>query len=208
MRERRRVGPEYDGPTADEYIDDLPIKDGGPSVRDSMRSGKRRDASSADAGVNVHPDPPKPVATVAGGVVVSLCAVALVVIGWTIGTVQFALARDEDRDTQVATTPTTQPPAPVVTVTVESLPASCRKALASMDKYLDAAAAVGNAHSHQLDIISESYVAILEKDWRGLNAMQERQRDLGRTLGPASSKVLPVLVEVRKEIDQCRSDAR
>jgi hypothetical protein len=76
-----------------------------------------------------------------------------------------------------------------------------------MTKYLDAASAVGNAHSHQMDIISAGYVAILQKDWKALNELAERQRKLGRTLAPASSKVLPVLVEVRKELDQCSQDA-
>ncbi len=77
----------------------------------------------------------------------------------------------------------------------------------SMGKYLDAAAAVGNAHSHQLDIISKAYVAIQLKDWKGLNEATERQRQLGRTLGPASSEVLPALVTVKKEMAQCQSDA-
>lgn len=75
-----------------------------------------------------------------------------------------------------------------------------------MRKYLDSAAAVSGAGGQQMDILSDAYVAILMKDWKGLNSLTMRQRNLEKFMLPASSKVVPKLVEVREEIDKCLAD--
>ena len=190
--------------TADEYIDDLPLRD------EEVYSKAAENASPDTSPPVTDTQPIERVAIRPGGVVKSLVSVALLATGWAAGSLQYTVFRDEERDIQVTAPPTVEP-APTVTVTVTEqvnrLPESCKKAMRDMGKYLDAAAAVGNAHSHQLDIISDAYVAIQLRDWKKLNDLTDRQRQLGRTLGPASSAVLPVLVDVRKGMAQCQSDA-
>lgn len=114
---------------------------------------------------------------------------------------------DGDRVTQVV-----EPgePAPTVTETktVTDLPPSCEQALRDFNKYLDAAYAVGGANNWQLDIIAKANQAILLRDWQGLAEAKEEQRKLERSLAPATSSVLPVLIEVKKGMERCRSDAQ
>ncbi len=102
----------------------------------------------------------------------------------------------------------TEPVTPTVTETktVITLPKSCEAALRDMRKYLDSAAAVSGAGGQQMDILDDAYVAILMKDWKGLNSLTVRQRDLEKSMLPASSKVVPKLVEVREEINKCLAD--
>lgn len=198
---QRRVPPSVEpARSADEYIDDLPLRD-----------KESANASTGKPSPNIQAQPIERVAYGPGTVLKWLCVVAVFMAGMATGTILHAQNDSEGRDAQTVLPPTVEP-APTVTVTEQvtrtRLPESCKRALDDMVKYLDAAAAVGDAHSRQLDIISESYVAILQRDWRALNKQQEAQRKLGRSIGPAASEVLPVLVEVEKGIDKCRSDAR
>jgi hypothetical protein len=139
-------------------------------------------------------------ATVVGLAIVA----AAFTCGWATAALQYVTG-NHDSLTHQST------PAPAVTVTetktVTRLPKSCERALKDMGKYLDAAAAVSDAGDRQLDLLSEAYVAILQKDWRSLNVVSEKQRSLQTDTLPASSKVIPKLVEVRGEIKQCLADA-
>ena len=132
---------------------------------------------------------------------------ALFGCGWTTAALQYVTG---DNNTMQALPPAVEPVTPTVTETktVTELPKSCEKALRSMRKYLDSAAAVSGAGGQQMDILSDAYVAILSKDYKGLNALTVRQRQLEKSMLPASSKVVPKLVEVREEIDQCLKDGR
>lgn len=133
-------------------------------------------------------------------------------MGWTTAALQYTVFGDHDkqyRDNPAYSAGTEQSnPEPTVTVTktVVELPKSCRDALAAFDKYLDAASAVGAANNQQLDIIGAATQAILLRDWKMLSKTAEDQRNLERSLGPAASKVLPVLISVKEGMNQCRSD--
>jgi hypothetical protein len=106
-----------------------------------------------------------------------------------------------------------QSPAPAVTVTVtktvtkveevERLPLSCQKALIGASHTLDSAAAITSANNKQLDIMSEAYVAIVNKNWQRLNALAQQQRDLERSLKvPTVTAMLPYK-DLSRDIDQC-----
>ncbi len=128
-------------------------------------------------------------------------------MGWTTAALQHTVFANDEPVTQVVTDRDARP-APTVTVTktVTSLPKSCSDALHAFDRYLDAAAIIGGANNQQLDIISKANQAILLRDWKMLGEASEDQRNLERTLGPASSKVLPVLIQVKEGMKKCRSD--
>lgn len=129
--------------------------------------------------------------------------------GWATAALQYTVFDDTPRTSSTAvTTRDEAEPAPTVTVTktVIELPKSCVQALEDFDRYLDAASAVGGANNQQLDIIGKATQAILLKDWQMLGSAAEDQRNLERSLGPASSKVLPVLISVKKGMSKCRSD--
>lgn len=91
----------------------------------------------------------------------------------------------------------------VRTTVVYRLPDSCQRALAGTQKYLESAAAIASANDKQLDIFSAAYQAILAKDWRKLNDLSEEQRRLESTLAPDTSKVLPNLAILKKDIELC-----
>lgn len=81
------------------------------------------------------------------------------------------------------------------------------QALHDFGLYLDAAYAISGVNNQQLDLMDEANQAILLKDWRALAKLTERQRNLERELGPASAKLLPVLIKVKDGLKQCQSDA-
>lgn len=175
---RRQLEPQR---TADEYIDDLPLRDG--SAPDRTTHPTKR--------ASIRP------ATVVG----LLCAVALFVCGWSVAALQYVMG---DRSDMVP-----GEPQPTVTVTVieteVSLPPACQQALKDFDRYLDAAATISKSGTPQLDIMGEAHRAIILKDWKALNEVVTKQRDLQRQMGPASSKVLPVLIEVKEGMERCQS---
>lgn len=187
---RRSIDPQR---SADDFIGDLPTRE-------------YEDAGSADTATDrVNTDTPdiKPVA-IRPATVVGLAIVAAAFgCGWATAAMQHVTGDNND----TLASPSAPAPAVTVTKTVTELPPSCEAALRDMGKYLDAAAAVSDAGDRQIDLISEAYIAILRKDYKGLNVVVEKQRDLQRDTLPASSKVIPKLVELRKGMDQCRSDA-
>jgi len=128
-------------------------------------------------------------------------------VGWATAAVQYTFPDSPGRSSSVEDN--TPPPVPTVTVTktVIQLPESCKQALHDFGLYLDAAYAISGVNNQQLDLMDAVNQAILLKDWKALAALTERQRNLERELGPASAKVLPVLIEVKKGLKQCQSDA-
>jgi hypothetical protein len=139
--------------------------------------------------------------------VVLLCAVALIVVGWAIAAVQYTVGTVRPNSNQSEQKEPEPAPAVTVTKTRIELPASCKQALLDFEKYLDAASAISGVNNQQLDLMDEANQAILSRDWKGLAALTERQRKLERELGPASTKVLPVLIQVKEGLKQCQLDA-
>ncbi len=183
---KRPVEPQY---TADEYIDDLPLRDTSPPA--SFGGGRANGTTRPIKRAGIRP----------GTVVGLLGAVALFACGWTIAALQYVTG---DRLEAVP-----GEPLPAVTVTVTetevSLPPACQKALRDFDKYLDAAASISKANTPQLDLMAEANQAIMLKDWKKLGELTDRQRELERSLGPSSSKLIPVLLQVKKGMETCRS---
>lgn len=102
-------------------------------------------------------------------------------------------------------------PAPTVTATQQviveksGIPSPCSKALAAMQKYLESAAKITSVNNAQLDIMSDAYQAILMKDWKRLNEIEERQRQLERTLAAPKVEVMEPYTQVKAELDECLS---
>lgn len=103
-------------------------------------------------------------------------------------------------------------PAPAVTVTKQvvrevqvksELPKPCTKALAAMQKYLDSAAKITSANNAQIDIMSDAYQAIMMKDWKRLNEIEVRQRQLEHTLSDPTVQLMEPYKQVKSELDQC-----
>lgn len=188
---RRPIDPRR---VAEDFLGDLPTREYEDAVPADTPTERVNTDTPDIKRVAIRP------ATVVGLAIVA----AAFACGWATAAMQYVTG---DRD------PLASPsaPRPTVTVTetrtVTKLPKSCTLAIRDMRKYLDAAAAVSDAGDKQIDLLSEAYVAILQKDWRGLNVVSEKQRDLQTDTLPASSKVIPKLVEVRKEMDQCLADA-
>lgn len=191
--QRRTPEPVEPNRTASDYIDDLPTREYDRSARDANDRGNT-DTSDTKR-VAIRP------ATVVGLAVV----VAAFTCGWATAAIQYVAG---DASHTLPAPAATEPVTPTVTETktVITLPKSCEAALRDMRKYLDSAAAVSGAGGQQMDILSDAYVAILMKDWKGLNSLTMRQRNLEKFMLPASSKVVPKLVEVREEIDKCLAD--
>lgn len=184
--------------SAGEYIDDLPVY---PDRSDVASPGMPDRSGYTPSQQRVASGP--------GCMVVLLCAVALIVVGWTIAAVQYTAGTVRPNVEQSSRSERESKPAPVVTVTktVTKLPQSCKQALADFEKYLDAAYAISGVNNQQLDLMDEANQAILSQDWKALAALTERQRTLERELGPASTKVLPVLIQVKEGLKQCQLDA-
>lgn len=137
-----------------------------------------------------------------------LVAGACVVIGCAIG------AYFKPVETQYVVAPALPPassaqltPAPKVTVTktVNQMPEACTRALKAAAKVLDAAADTASASDKQLDILSEAYQAILDRDWRKLNTVADKQRELERTLSAPNAKFLPGYLDLKRDIESCLS---
>lgn len=192
--QRRTPEPVEPNRTASDYIDDLPTRE---YDRPARASNDRGNTDTSDTKrVAIRP------ATVVGLAI----GVALFACGWTTAAVQHvALDTSETPPPPAATEPVK--PTVTETKTVTALPKSCEAALRDMRMYLDSAAAVSGAGGQQMDIIDDTFVAILTRDWQLLNDLTNRQRALEKSMLPASSKVVPKLVEVREEITQCLTDA-
>lgn len=190
MRHHQRPRPAVEPRrTAEEYIDDLRIKKSAAN------------AQPVTPGTNRTPGPIQRPSSVARGMVVLGIVAVVFGCGWATAAMQY-VSRDVGD-------PAPGKPSPVVTVTVtktvRDLPKACQQALIDFDKYLDGAAAISAANTQQLDLMAEANQAIMLKDWKALGLLTDRQRNLERELGPAASKVLPPLIEVKKGMEKCRS---
>ena len=183
-------------PSAKEYIDDLPVY---PDTQ--------ADASSEMPGPSGYTADQQRVVSGPGCMVVLLCAVALIVVGWATAALQYTVGSVRPNTSQSDQKELEPAPAVTVTKTKIELPASCKQALLDFEKYLDAAYVISGVNNQQLDLMDEANQAILSRDWKGLAALTERQRKLERELGPASTKVLPVLIQVKEGLKQCQLDA-
>jgi hypothetical protein len=129
---------------------------------------------------------------------------ACVVVGWFIG-----------HSSTPEPTPTAAPaPAVTETVVVEkhvpdpTVPASCERALESMLKILDQADTVAGHDGQQLDIMSNAYQAIYQKDWKRLNDLSDKQRRLWFDLTEETRVVLPEIPDIQKDVEQCRQEGQ
>ena len=191
--ERKPIDPRR---SASDFVDDLPTRE--------YEDAQVIDAVDDDPEVNPHTSDIKRVAIRPATVLGLAIVVAAFLCGWGTSTMQHAV---NDRSLTRAERPDPEP-VETVTKTVIKLPTSCKDALDSMSKYLTAASAVSAAGGQQMDLLDDAYQAILARDWQALNVVREKQRDLESTLLPASAKVIPPLVEVQEELEQCRLDAR
>lgn len=179
--------------TASDYIDGLPTQEY-PRASHAV-------ADESPPGTDTPPQ--KRVAIRPATVVGLLTLVAAFGCGWATAAVQYVTG---DRPANVQVTKPESPPTVTVTKTEVRLPESCTKAIRDMRKYLDSAEAVSAAGGLQMDLMDESFQAIMQRDWQKLNELRLRQRKLESDMLPDSSRVIPVLKDVRKELDQCTSD--
>lgn len=196
--------------SAGDYVADLPKRgyascdrtiDGETVEADALRSGDAPD---------VHTQPPERVAIRPATVVGLLVVGAAFMCGWSVSALQYVSGNHYKPDTQV-TTPANQPARTepdtqstiTVTKTVSKLSESCRAAIGDTQKYLDAAAAMSAANSKQVDLMRESYQAILVSDWKKLNELTERQRALEVSIQPGSHLLLPDLRGVKENVAKC-----
>lgn len=142
----------------------------------------------------------KPIIHVDRGGVGLLLAGALFMVGCVIGAV-FKPAEVQYEETA----PATPRPAVTVTKTVTDMPEVCRRALKSASEILEQAAATASVSDKQLDILSEAYQAILQKDWRQLNTIADKQRTLERELAQYNVEFLPGYLEVKRDLEKCAS---
>lgn len=90
------------------------------------------------------------------------------------------------------------------TRTVNVLTQPCAQVLRNAELLMKSVYAITDSRGTQLDILDESYTAILRKDWRELNELTDRQRELGRLLAADSADLLPSSADFQRDIQQCR----
>lgn len=149
------------------------------------------------------------------GPVRCMVGAALFVAGAATGAVLVASASPATTETARApttvsepeSTPSSRPPEPTKPAPAPppGLSPECQRALDGMVYYLDSAIAISRVNDKQLDILSESYQAIFRKDWKKLNELAGRQRELDRSLATDKAKVLPKSLELREDLAKCRS---
>jgi hypothetical protein len=104
------------------------------------------------------------------------------------------------------------PPVVTRTVTVEkpverkSYPDSCTKAMYLIRQTLPDQAAIVSAANPQLDVLDESYRAIMAGDVHKLNAASEKQRKLHSDLSDHTGAVLRNKDQIMQLIGQCEKD--
>lgn len=183
----------------DDYIDGLP--------RREYPDWRRRPPEEFPP-VSVSTDPPPRKKGVDTGLfrpVKCLLYGALVVVGMTIHAIWLA---PEPASTKVPDSPgiiTQVAPAPTVTVTKTVLSKACERALVSMSEILDSAAAIAGVNEKQLDILAEARQAIVAKDFRRINRLDEQQRALDDSLVGHNLKVLPKVAQIKKDLAECQS---
>lgn len=102
-----------------------------------------------------------------------------------------------------------EPHATTVTVTKPAtvMPVACKKALASVEKYFNQAAAITSVNGQQLDIFSEAYQAIMKRDWKRIHELTEEQLKLERSLSDPTFQLMPNLADIKKDLDECQSQS-
>lgn len=183
--------------TAEEFIDWLRIKP------ESSRSFTADDATTVYKPSIKRVDTPRvgPVVWVLIGVGVGFALASCLMLNTlpSLNQKQEALAQPVPAITETKTVTVEKQ----VQVKVSELSEPCRNALTAMQKYLDSAAKITSANNVQLDILSDAYQAIVMKDWKRLNAVEERQRNLERSLSDPTVMVMEPYKEVRSELDAC-----
>lgn len=105
-------------------------------------------------------------------------------------------------------------PAITVTRTVEKpvdrkvYPESCTKAMRLIKNTLPDQAGIVSAGNPQLDILAEAYQALMLKDYKKLNDVAQRQRDLRAKISNHTDVVLQSRDEITRLIDQCNRDVK
>lgn len=133
-----------------------------------------------------------------------LVTVAACVVGCAIGAVLKPAEVQYVESPSAAASTQPQPTVTITkTVTVHEMPEACSRALKSASEILEQAAVTASASDKQLDILSEAYQAILQKDWRKLNTIADKQRALERELAQSNVEFLPGYLDLKRDIDKC-----
>lgn len=93
------------------------------------------------------------------------------------------------------------------TVQVSTMPESCLVVLNQMMQIIDEAGVVAGHDGKQLDIMSLAYQAIYQKDWKTLNELSERQRQMWFGLTEETRAVLPEIPDIKGDVDKCKDEA-
>jgi hypothetical protein len=185
----------------DDYIDGLPRRE-----MPDWRTSSPDEYTPVSVTTNP-PHPTKGVDTGLFGPVKCLVYGALVVVGMAIHAIWLA---PEPASTNVPTEPgiTMQAtPAPVVTTTKTTLSKACERALVSMSEILDSAVTIAGVNEKQLDIMAETRQAIVAKDFRRINELEEQQRALDDSLIKHHIRVLPKVTQIKKDLAECQSQS-
>lgn len=94
------------------------------------------------------------------------------------------------------------------TEAVQEVPSVCVEALKKISEVLDANEEIASAGDKQLDLASAAYIAILAKDWKGLNKVSEQQRALQREIASAERTALTGYADVKKKIGLCLAETQ
>lgn len=86
-----------------------------------------------------------------------------------------------------------------------TLTSECKRALDGMAAILENASAVASVNNKQLDIFAETRQAIISKDFRKINELEERQRKLDSDFSRKRIPVVKVYPDIQKDLKSCRS---
>lgn len=81
----------------------------------------------------------------------------------------------------------------------------CERAFLGMVGVLDSAEAIASVNNKQLDIFADARQAIVQRDFKHLNALDTAQRNMARELSPDTAHLLLKLPAIQKDIETCRS---
>lgn len=182
----------------DEYIDGFPRRE-----MPDWRASPPEEYPPVSAPTNP-PAPPKGVDTGLFGPVKCLLYGALIMVGAAIHAIWFT---PEPASTEVPDPPGInlhESPAPTVTITKAVLSEACSRALVGMTEVIDSAAAIAGVQDKQLDIFAEARQAIVAKDFRRINQLDEQQRALDSSVMKHQVKVLPKVAQIKKDLAACR----
>lgn len=186
----RQIEPEH---SVDDYVDGLRRKSTGKSDASTKPYGPTQTVKPLDTRQR------RPIAWVLSGV--------------ALGVILTAVCSAPFRSSAPGATANSEPTAIKTVVEyvdrpVPDIPTVCREALAGVSEYLDSAAAITSANNAQLDIMSQSYQAIIGKDWKKLNELSDRQRDLEKALTDDTVRVMIPRADLQRKIEQCQAIAK